>query len=737
MITTARTDAMVKAGNRSQQAARRAAGDVARNPASFEEFGSLVFGRKEMQERLPDKVFKNLIDAMEGRGMLKPEHADPIAVAMKDWALHHGATHFTHWFQPLTGISAEKHDSFLDWSSTDQVIDKFNGSQLLQGEPDASSFPSGGLRSTYEARGYTGWDPTSPAFLWRGGDGVTLFIPSVFYSWTGDVLDSKIPLIRSGHRLQSAVLRMLAATGSKEATQAFTTLGMEQEYFVIDRALRNLRPDLVLGGRTVFGAPSPKGQELQDHYFGSVKDRILRYMRSFEEEAWRLGIPVKTRHNEVAPAQHEVAPVFEPSTRAVDHNLMLMELMRQHAIKHDLSCLLHEKPFKGLNGSGKHMNWSISTDQGANLLNPANSDPADRMHFLILLAAFLRGVHRHSALLSSSIASSGNDHRLGGDEAPPAIMSVYLGEDLDRFIDAFIEKGAHAAAFDKGVQDVGIPNLPQLPRDNTDRNRTSPIAFTGSKFEFRAVGSSANPGWPATVLNAVVAESLEFILARIADALGGEGKHSLADLTTAAIPVLQEVFDKASPIRYSGDNYSAEWMEMARERGLPSVKQAHASLAALVEPSSVELFEGILSQSELESRLEIGLTTYVQISNIEVSLMLDMFQTQIVPAVIRYQTMLAEALERLRKVTDKRSSVQEELIEKVVHSLDRAILLEDEVVRARQEAQAMDLAAMAEHFAKSVMPKAERLRDTVDYLESIVDDQLWPLPKYRELLFMV
>lgn len=502
-------------------------------------FGSHVFTRKIMQQMLPREIYKNIINAMEGSEKIRPEYADTIAVAMKEWATALGATHYSHWFQPLTGASAEKHDSFIDWKTSDEVIEKFSGKQLLQGEPDASSFPSGGLRSTYEARGYTGWDPTSSVFVWQGGDGLTLCIPSIFFSWTGDVLDTKIPLLRSDKKINDALLRVLKLTGIP-AQFVFSTLGCEQEYFVIDRGLRNLRPDIVLTGRTVFGAASPKGQELQDHYFGSVKDRILSYMQDFETAALRLGIPVKTRHNEVAPAQHEVAPVFEKSSAAVDHNILLMELMRQIAAKHQLSCLIHEKPFQGLNGSGKHCNWSLSTDTGINLLDPTET-PGQSLHFLILLTAILNAVHKHSALLRASIGSAANDFRLGGHEAPPAIISVYLGGEIEKILQNIEQKGSHSDVTAKNLYDLGLMVIPDLTKDNTDRNRTSPFAFTGNKFEFRAVGSSANTAFPMTVLNAVVAESVNLMMDEIEAKLDlKKSKPSLQKLGEAVIPVIRK-----------------------------------------------------------------------------------------------------------------------------------------------------------------------------------------------------
>ncbi|MCB1136477.1 MAG: glutamine synthetase III, partial [Chlamydiia bacterium] len=610
--------------------------------ANSEIFGERVFSQSVMEKMLPKPVFQNILAAIEGREKINPANADLIAIAMKEWALSHGATHYCHWFHPLSGASAEKHDSFIDWQGPDGVIERFGGKQLIQGEPDASSFPSGGLRCTYEARGYTGWDPSSPVFLWNAGDGLTLFVPSVFFSWTGDVLDCKIPLLRSDHAMNKAALRLLRVMGTK-ATQVYSTLGCEQEYFVIDRALFNLRPDLQLLGRTVYGAPSVKGQQLQDHYFGSVKDRILAYMQDFEDEALRLGIPVKTRHNEVAPAQHEVAPVFEKASIACDHNIMLMEVMRQVANRHDLACLLQEKPFAAINGSGKHHNWSLSTDTGINLLEPGES-PESSLQFLTVLTAIVSGVHRHERLLRAVVASAGNDLRLGGHEAPPAIISVYLGSQLEAVLDALVEE--RETVKPKGAcqhYDLGIPVIPRLTRDNTDRNRTSPFAFTGNKFEFRAPGSSAHCAEPTTVLNVVVAEALNHIMDEIEAGLSGEQNPTREQLVQATLPVLRKYVKASKAIRFFGDNYSDEWKEEAARRGLSNVKRAPEAYGALLLDSTKEAFKGILTESELRSRYEILQETYSHIVEIHALLMVELYDTQILPAALRYQKDLAKA----------------------------------------------------------------------------------------------
>lgn len=707
----------------------RIAYKTAPNGRASEYFGSHVFNRSVMQRMLPKAICKNLINAMDGREKIKPEYADTIAMAMKEWAIAMGATHYSHWFQPLTGATAEKHDSFIDWTAPGTVIEKFSGGQLIQGEPDASSFPSGGLRSTYEARGYTGWDPTSPVFLWCGGDGMTLCIPSIFFSWTGDVLDTKIPLLRSDKKLNDAVLRLLHLTGI-QASHINTTLGCEQEYFVIDRIWRNLRPDLVMGGRTVLGASASKGQQLQDHYFGSVKDRVLAFMCDFENAAWKLGIPVKTRHNEVAPAQHEVAPVFEHTSLAVDHNILLMELMRQTATKHDLSCLLHEKPFHDINGSGKHCNWSISTDTGINLLDPTDT-PENNIHFIAIIPAILDAVHRHSALLRASIGSAANDFRLGGHEAPPAIISVYLGEELERILIDIEDKGAHLRKPGQKHYNLGIAISPDFARDATDRNRTSPFAFTGNKFEFRAVGSSASPSFPMTVLNVIVAESLNKFVDELEKALAGrKGKQEVFNVV---VEVARKFLKQSRGIRFGGDNYSAEWVKEAKKRGLPVIEKSLDSFAALRKPSTVTAFAGVLNPHELNSRCEIMVETYIHNCHIETNLMIEMFKTQVLPAAIKWQKTLAESI-----TVSKAKAPQSKLLKELTGLIDKAIESSEVVEKARDKADGhKTLDKRAEAYCYDVLPKGETLRSHVDKLENIVDDAVWTLPKYREMLFIV
>jgi glutamine synthetase len=705
---------------------------------SSENFGIRIFNRSVMKKMLPTEVYQSIIDAIEGRETIKPAYADTIAVAVKEWAVSHGATHYSHWFQPLTGASAEKHDAFIDSATPDGVIEKFSGKQLVQGEPDASSFPSGGLRSTYEARGYTGWDPASPIFLWKGGDGITLCIPSIFFSWTGDVLDTKIPLLRSDRKLNQAVLRLLNLTGIP-AQSVYSTLGTEQEYFVIDRTLRNLRPDLVLLGKTVFGAPSPKGQELQDHYFGSVKDRILSFMRAFEQAAIELGIPVKTRHNEVAPSQYEVAPIFEKASTAIDHNILLMELMRQTAQSQGLACLLHEKPFAGLNGSGKHCNWSLATDNGINLLDPTDT-PGNNLHFLVLLTAILYGIYQHSALLRASVGSASNDYRLGGHEAPPAILSVYLGQELEELLKDIEEKGSYLKASTRQKYNLGLAVIPELSKDNTDRNRTSPFAFTGNKFEFRAVGSSAHPAFPITILNLVVAESLNLILDEIESKLKEKEQASPLTVLEVTIPTLQKYLKTSRGIRFEGDNYSETWVEEARRRHLPNIIKSPEAFEALTNQKTIQLFKEILTEQELASRKEIALEMYAYYINIEANLMVDLFKTQILPAGFRYQTLLAKSLIQMKDVStisNIQTSSQHTYLKRLNGVIENGIELVDELEKVRREAIRLSIPQKAKAFSQQVIEKMEQLREVGDYLEAMVEDQLWPLPKYRELLFLI
>ena len=714
---------------------RRLANSVNSEDRLSQTFGKYVFGRSVMEKMLPPNVVRNITRAMEGLERVKEEHADSIAVAMKEWATSLGATHYTHWFQPLTGVSAEKHDAFITPTNSDSVIEKFGGKELIQGEPDASSFPSGGLRSTYEARGYTGWDPSSPVFIWKSAAGTTLCIPSVFISWAGDVLGYKIPLLRSDALMGKASMRLLRLLGIG-AQYVYSTLGVEQEYFVVDRAMRNLRLDLLLCSRTIFGAPSPKGQELMDHYFGSVKERVLAFMSDMEDQALKLGIPLKTRHNEVAPSQHEVAPVFEKTSVAVDHNLVLMELMRKIAIKHDLVCLLHEKPFSGMNGSGKHANWSLTTDTGFNLLNPSEN-PQNSLSFLILLTAVLQGIYRHSDLLRSVVGSAGNDHRLGGHEAPPAIVSVYLGEALEALLVDLEEKGEHVPKASGEIFDLGADVMATILRDNTDRNRTSPFAFTGNKFEFRAVGSAANPSFSVTVINAAVAESLNEVLDEIEGALSGVTNPSKEEISKAALPVLKRSLQASRPIRFTGDSYCIDWEKEAEKRGLSNIKKSVFAYAALELPSTEKVFKGILAPQELSSRYEMLLDRYVNTLAIEANCALQMWRTQIYPAAVKHQKNLAKSLTALQQAGVKSGTrIQYKELEDLVILIEQAMKAADSLACAKERVDRLDLKEKAASYCDEVATAIENLREWVDLLEGKVDDVFWPIPKYQELLFI-
>lgn len=683
------------------------------------EFGIYVFDQKMMEERLSPEVCERWQQVILGKETLRPADLDAIAKALKKWAVQKGATHYTHWFQPLTLGAAEKHDSFLTWDEEGSAIEHFSGKELRQGEPDASSLPSGGLRSTHAARGYTLWDPMSFPFLWPRADGLTLCLPSLFFSWKGDALDHKLPLLRSEQALQDAVLRLLRFTGV-EASFAFSTLGAEQEYFAVDRRLALLRPDLWMTGRTVFGTRPPKGQELEDHYFSSLQPRILSYMIDCEEKAFLLGVPLKTRHNEVAPSQYESAPLFEKGPIAVDHNLLLMEVMRQTAAEHDLLCLFHEKPFQGINGSGKHCNWSLGTDKGLNLLDPKG----DPLTFFILLAATLQAVHRHAPLLRACIASAGNDLRLGGAEAPPTIPSIDLGQGLEKMVREF----THKKSIDPHTIHLGLRHLPEHGADISDRNRTSFFAFTGNKFEFRAVGASASPAWPLTVLNAIVAESLQLLLDRL------ERECEGADKWEKAAPILQKAFESAEPVLFSGDGYSLSWREEAKSRSLPDVHGSHQALAALLEKTTLLVFEGILTERELHSRYDIFVEHYAKTVEVEACAMIDLFRTQILPASLKAQKDWAESLKGLLAVEIAAPLRLKDGLETLSSLLGDAAGLIDEVERNLQQAKDLGWDARAKVFSELTRPKMHAARQVIDRLETLVDDALWPLPKYWELL---
>jgi glutamine synthetase len=682
-------------------------------------YGEYVFHEAAQRQYLAKPVFKKLRRTISGLEPFDPSIADAVAQGVKEWALAHGATHYTHWFVPMTGASAEKHDSFLSPAGEGQTIAEFSGKGLVQGEPDASSFPSGGIRSTFEARGYTAWDLTSPIFLQVEPNGVTLTIPTAFVSYTGEALDHKIPLLRSQEALGKQALRVLRWFGNTTASRVFTQIGPEQEYFLVDRRLAEQRPDLILTGRTLFGAPSPKGQELEDQYFGTIRERMLAFMMDLDRELWRLGIPSKTRHNEVAPAQFEMAPVYEPTSVGSDHNMIVMSTIRRLAPKHDLMFLAHEKPFTGINGSGKHNNWSMGTDEGENLLDPGHN-PHDNAQFLAFLTAVIRGVNVHADLLRASVADAGNDHRLGANEAPPAIVSIFLGEQLEDVVKQ-LEGGAASSSKKGGSLELGATTLPVLPKDATDRNRTSPFAFTGNKFEFRAVGSSAPIYWPQTVLNTAVADSLE----KLADDLEKLKPNDFAGLTK----ILSGIIKSNKQVLFEGNNYAEEWHAEAAKRGLPNNRSTVDALPALTTAKAKKVFShfGVLSERELAARVEIIWERYVKVSNIEANCALDMAKTMILPAAVKYLGQLSAAGQSkgVAQVAEKVAALADQLVD-AIHALEKAQHAAHGAGSVHAEAKA---------FKDKVIPAQSDLRAVADELETLVADDLWPLPKYRELLF--
>jgi glutamine synthetase len=694
------------------------------------QFGARVFSYPLLKDLISPKAFQNFSHVQAGKEALQLSTANEIAQALKSWALQKGATHFTHWFQPLTGIAAEKHDAFLALKEKGQVVESFSGKDLLSGEPDASSFPSGGLRATYQARGYTSWDPLSPPFLWEGGGGLTLCIPSLFFSWTGAPLDYKIPLLRSDQKIDHAVSRLLKFA-DVAASKVFSTVGIEQEYFLIDRQLFLLRPDLLLAGRTVYGARPPKGQELEDHYFGTIKERVFSFMQDFEAQAIQLGIPLKTRHNEVAPAQHEVAPIFEPASQAVDHNVLLMELMRQTAMKHDLSCLFHEKPFARINGSGKHNNWSLATDTGLNLLNPKGN----RFVFLTLVTAIVRAVHDHASLLRASIGSAGNDHRLGGSEAPPTILSVYLGTHLEQLVSDVIHMRKSDSIQARKI-DLGLSHMALHDADESDRNRTSFFAFTGNKFEFRAVGASAHCGLPMTVLNSIVADTLELIMDELEEHVQ-EKNLSEDALLQKTLPFLQKHLKLAEPVLFGGNGYTAEWEREAEQRGLPNIRKSFHAFSMLLDPKTIRVFDGILTEEELHARYEVLVEQYVKTVNIEANLMVDLFRTQILPAALFDQKNRATSL---RSLGDLKLDPPADLLASLQTFstlISHANLAIDEIVKIQHQSSDFGWEAKGKVYTELLTVKMSHARALVDHLEELLDNTLWPLPKYRELLFII
>ncbi len=684
-------------------------------------FGANVFSPAVQRRRLPKHVYKALQRTLARGEALDTSLADAVAQAMKEWAMEKGATHYTHWFQPLTGSTAEKHDSFYGPAGDGTAIAEFSGKELIQGEPDASSFPTGGIRATFEARGYTAWDPTSPAFILENPNGALLCIPTAFTSWTGEALDNKIPLLRSMDALSGAAIRALDLLGVEGAARVFTTIGCEQEYFLIDEQYYFERPDLLTTGRTLFGAKPPKGHELDDHYFGSIPERILAYMLDVELELAKLGVPIKTRHNEVAPNQYEVAPIFENSNVGADHQMITMQIMQNTARRYGLICLLHEKPFAGVNGSGKHNNWSMGTDTGLNLLDPGDT-PAENLQFLFFCAAVIQAVNQHQALLRASIASAGQDHRLGANEAPPAIISIFLGAELEKVFTA-IESGKVQASKPGSFLGLGTPVLPPLPLHGGDRNRTSPFAFTGNKFEFRALGSSSSPAFPNTVLNTIVAESVDDLTDNLKTAL----KRSGATLEKAVTTLVKGVWAANKQIVFDGDNYSEAWHKEAEKRGLANLRTTPDALPWLVEKGTVATFKKykVLSKRELESRFEVFTEQYVMNINIEAETASSMARTMILPAAVRY-------------LNELRESGLEELIgeiEPLIKELHFAQLkLEDANLDENHPEGSPQKEAV--YMRDTVIPAMEDVREVSDRLEKLVADDLWPLPKYAEMLFI-
>ena len=688
-------------------------------------FGSMVFNEKVMKERLPKETFKSLKSTIEKGEPLNGDIANVVANAMKEWAMEKGATHYTHWFQPMTGMTAEKHDSFISPEPGGAVIMEFSGKELIKGEPDASSFPSGGLRSTFEARGYTAWDPTSYAFV---KDGV-LCIPTAFCSYSGEALDQKTPLLKSMELLNKEALRILRIFGTK-GKRVLTTVGPEQEYFLIDKSVYEARPDLMNCGRTLFGARPAKGQELSDHYFGALKTRVTAFMHDLNEELWKLGINAKTEHNEVAPAQHELAPVFATTNIAVDHNQLTMELMKKVAMRHDMACLLHEKPFAGVNGSGKHNNWSMSTDTGINLLEPGKT-PAENAQFLLILAAVIKAVDEYQDLLRVSVASAGNDHRLGANEAPPAIISMFLGDELTAILED-IEAGKIHKDSGRRYLEIGAAVLPSFPMDNTDRNRTSPFAFTGNKFEFRMVGSSQSVSMANTVLNTIVAEEL----AQFADILETSGDIA-ADVNDIVIKTLKE----HKRIIFNGNNYSDEWVVEAERRGLLNLKSTPDAIETLLLPKNVELFEkhSIFTAAELKSRSEIMLDNYNKTLHIEALTMIDMTKKSILPSVIEYQGMLADTAASKKAVSEHLSTEVEEKLLDTVSKLSACLYadleaLEKAIIRANDLPDGIE---KAHFYREEVFSRMAALRGVADELELTVGEEYWAFPTYSDILYSV
>lgn len=694
-------------------------------------FGANVFNDEAMQVYLPKAVFKKLKKTIEDGLELDNDIADSVAHGMKEWAIDRGATHYTHWFQPLTGVTAEKHDSFISAPKNGKVIMEFSAKELTKGESDASSFPSGGLRATFEARGYTAWDCTSPAFLKKDSLGVTLYIPTAFCSYKGEALDKKTPLLRSMQAINTQALRILRLFGNTTSHRVVPSVGAEQEYFIVDRDKYLQRKDLIYTGRTLFGAMPPKGQELEDHYFGSIRERIASYMNDINHELWMLGVPAKTQHNEVAPAQHELAPVYEQVNVAVDHNQVTMETMKKVAGRHGLTCLLNEKPFAGVNGSGKHNNWSLTSDDGINMLNPGDT-PHENIQFLLVLACILKAVDRHADLLRESAACVGNDHRLGAHEAPPAIISVFLGDQLEDVIDQLCSVGEATHSIQGSKLRTGVATLPNFETDATDRNRTSPFAFTNNKFEFRMVGSSDSIASPNIVLNTIVAESFK----EAADIL-----EAAEDFDEAVHDMIKQLFTGHRRIIFNGNGYSNEWVEEAKKRGLSNLPSMIDAIPALVSESSIKLFESfeVFTRKELESRVEIEYEAYSKAINIEAKAMIDIAGKSIIPAVIRYTTRLADSIIKLKTaVADIEPYAQSSILIDVNEHLKSAKLALENLIKLMDDAgDIVGVDKHARYMREVIVPAMEELRKPIDELEMIVDKDLWPMPSYGDLLFEV
>jgi glutamine synthetase len=686
-------------------------------------FADNVFGTVAQRQRLPKDVFKKLQATIDRGEPLDEGLADQVAAAMKDWALEKGATHYSHWFQPLTGSTAEKHDSFFSPVGDGTALAEFSGKELVKGEPDASSFPSGGIRVTFEARGYTAWDPTSPAFILENPNGSHLCIPTAFASWTGEALDAKIPLLRSMAALSKSAVRALRLMGDTATQHVFTTIGPEQEYFLIDEQFFYERPDLVSTGRTLFGAKPAKGQELDDHYFGSIPERVLAFMLESEKELFKLGVPIKTRHNEVAPGQFELAPIFENSNVGTDHQQLAMQILKNVARRYDMVCLLHEKPFAGVNGSGKHNNWSMSTDTGSNLMNPGSS-PHTNLQFLFFCTAVITAVYKYQGLLRATVAGAGQDHRLGANEAPPAIISIFLGKELEGVYDA-IEKGEVGSSTAAQMMALGSPVLPPLPKDAGDRNRTSPFAFTGNRFEFRALGSSQSPSLANTVLNTVVAEAIDSLCEDLELAMAPKGKKPGKTFAEALPPVIQKAYKSAKKIIFDGNGYSEEWHKEAKKRGLLNLPSTPEALPQLITQEAIAVFSnyGVLDERELHARYEVGLEQYVIVTNTEAETGADIAATMILPAAVRYLGDLKAA--GLTSLAKELTTLIGDL-DKAIKKLQKVNLIHDDATIEKEAAYMHDV----------VLPALGDVRAVADVLERTVADDLWPLPKYSEMLLI-